>query len=173
MGRCAGDDFKRARVLKFSERVKQVRTVMILKNFPNTQKMSVIHLGERIEPRLGACPLHLLRTQLNQFRQVTAVTLLKERISQHRSERGRDGHRDLKGNPLLRQSLKKIDQGNVTLRNRFEEPALFQEIFVLGMAHEGKMGVKNKKEITFFHKRKGGTEDLEMNLRGNGEIEEN
>ena len=82
------------------------------------------------------------------------VTLAQKLISEHGAERRRDRHGKLERHAVVYQSLHHLQQRNVSLGDRFEEPFFFKEMLVLRMPDKRKMRVENESEVTHTSNRK-------------------
>ena len=68
----------------------------------------------------------------------------EERILHHGQEGGGQGQGEAEPNLVASQVLHDPDERKVGLDDRLVEPVLLEEVFVLGVPYEGKMGVENQ-----------------------------
>ena len=52
-----------------------------------------------------------------------------------------------KGTPSSHEPVEDLEQRDVGLGDRLEEPVLLEEVVVLGMAHEGQVRVQDEREV--------------------------
>ena len=65
---------------------------------------------------------------------------------------GEMGQGQLERNVFPTQLIKELDQGDIGLGDRLEEPAFLQEALELRMTDIRKMGVENEQQISFWHR---------------------
>ena len=79
------------------------------------------------------------------------AALAQQRVFHHVGQRRRDGQRQLERRALVAEPVEELDQRDVRLRDRLEEPALLQEAVVLGVADVGQVGVKDQQQVSLRH----------------------
>ena len=75
--------------------------------------------------------------EVDQLIEMANVALAQQRILQHRAQGWRERHRELERHFVIHQPLHHLQQRNVSLGDRFEEPVFLEEMFVLRMPDEG------------------------------------
>ncbi len=97
--------------------------------------------------RVAPCAREFFRGEREKIFEVAFVARSKKRVGEHLAERGRDGQGEARRDALVAQLAKDGDERQVDFGDRFEEPVLFEEFGVLGVAHEGEMRVEDKAEV--------------------------
>src|SRR5947209_1615577 len=93
----------------------------------------------------------LTPSEIDQKIEMAHVALAQQFVLQHRAQRWRKRRRDLERHVVVHQPLHHLQQRNVSLGDRFEEPVFFEKMFVLGMPDERQMRVENEREMTISH----------------------
>ena len=75
------------------------------------------------------------------------VTVLQQRIEQHRAQRRRERERQPRVHAVAQPAVHDLDQRDVGFGDGFEEPVFLQKFFVLRMAHERQMRVEDEGEV--------------------------
>src|ERR1043166_775605 len=91
--------------------------------------------------------LNLFFGKFNEVGKMPSVALLQQRVLQHLAKRRSQSQRDRRGHAIALPAFEHLQQGQVALRNGFEQPAFFEELFVLRMAHERQMSVEDEREV--------------------------
>jgi hypothetical protein len=107
--------------------------------------MIVVVVSDRLEARIEPGPLDLLFGKFDKLVEVPKITLLKEPIGKHRRQGGCDRHRDPERDPLPGEAVKHIDEGDVGLGDRLEEPPFLEEILMFRVPDKGKVSVEDEK----------------------------
>src|SRR4051812_25937595 len=95
-----------------------------------------------VGPMLG--PFALAVSELHEQIEMPLAALAQQRIFHHICQRWRDGECELERRPLVPQLIKELDQRNIRFRDSLEEPALFEEAVILGMANVGQVCVQDE-----------------------------
>jgi hypothetical protein len=82
--------------------------------------------------------------QFNQPAQMPLVPILQERIEQHRAKCWGEGQRQTCFHAVVRPAFHDLEERHVGFGDGFEQPRLFQKLFVLGMADERQVRVENE-----------------------------
>jgi len=143
----AGDDFECARVSQFAENREQITFPLIDKETTILREQLEVKLCEFTKLRMITVPLLFARSEVDQPIQMLHITFAQKQILKHRAQRWRQGHREFERHRVVHQTLHHAQQGDVTLRDRLEEPVFFEEVLMLRMPNERKMSVKNKREV--------------------------
>ena len=85
--------------------------------------------------------------QLDQAFEVAQVTVLQQRVEQHRAKRGRERQREARVHAVAQPAVHDLNQRDVSLGDGLEEPVFLEKLFVLRMAHERQMRVEDEREI--------------------------
>jgi len=85
----------------------------------------VIKCRQFLELLFPECPAQFLFRELDQFIQTPDVTLLQERVQQHRAERWAQRKRQSDFQAVLLPLFEQLKQRDVALGNGFELPAFF------------------------------------------------
>src|SRR6266478_1194595 len=143
-----GNDFKSAAFPQFAKSGKQIEFAFIDKEAPGFAKDFEIKVRELAELRVIAVPFSFTRREINQKIEMPYVTLAKQLVPQHCAERRRERHGKLKRHMLIDQAPHHAHQRHITLRYCFEEPVLFQKMFIFRVANERQVRVKNEREVS-------------------------
>src|SRR5204863_3698860 len=119
---------------------------------PSLVKYAVIKNGQVVELLLRLGSMRFLSREFNQLVQTPAVSVLQERVQQHRTKRRREGQCDARVQPVFFPTLEQLQQRDIGLGNGLEQPAFFEKTFMFRMANEGQMCMQDKREIT-LHQR--------------------
>src|SRR5215471_11906452 len=82
---------------------------------------------------------------------MACVPLLQQRIGKHLAQWRRQAQCDMGADAVHCEPFENVQQRYVGLAYGFEQPVLFEEFGVFGMAHKGQMRMKNQSEETAFH----------------------
>ncbi len=145
--RGAGDDLEFSLVLEFPEGGDERAVVPFQEYLPRPGQSPVVHERELVELGRPARPLDLPPREIYQLVQVAQVTVLEERVGHHGDERRREGHGDPEIDALLEQPVEHLDEWDIGLGQRLEEPVLLEKLLVLGMPHVGEVGMEDEREI--------------------------
>ena len=149
--RCsAGDDLNLAHILKFLESVNKILAVFIDESVINATQLAAVHLSSLVKFCI-ACSLQLLVRQLDQFIEISDKSVLQQRITEHLAQRRRNRHRNSEINIVIDETLKHIEQWNISLDNRFVEPSLFQERIILRVSDERQVSMQLQTYISVCH----------------------
>ena len=147
VGGRAGDDLQDPLGLQARELGHQVATVGVLEKLPEAAQPVLVKTGGGSESRLLAGPRHLPLRQLAHPVQVPRIFLHQERVPQHGHQRGGERQGERRADPVLAELLQQVQERQVSLRDRLEQPVLFQKILALRVPHEGKVGVQHQGQI--------------------------
>ena len=75
----------------------------------------------------------------------------QEVVFEHRRQGRCDAHREREGNTLCGHAVERVEKRQVTLDQRFVEPALLEVQSMLGMPHERKVRVQDEREVPGCH----------------------
>ena len=75
------------------------------------------------------------------------VTVLQQRVEQHRAERRREGEREARVHAVALPAFHDLDQRDVGFGDGFEQPVFLQKFFVLRMPHKRQMRVQDEGKI--------------------------
>ena len=125
----------------------QIALPFVHKKTPTLAEKFQIKLRETAQLRVIAVTLLLPSRQIDQKIEMPNVALAQKIVLQHRAKRGRNRHRELERDVVIRQALQHLQQRNVGLGDRFEEPRLFEELLVFRVPNERQVRVKNEREL--------------------------
>ena len=110
---------------------------------------AAVHLGQEVDvgPVLGALALLLGQARATGPDGATQRSL-QQRVFHHVRQRRRDRQRELERRALGLELVEELDQRDVRLGDRLEEPALFEEAVVLRMPDVGQVGVQDQQQMT-------------------------
>ena len=120
----------------------------------------VAHLPEAFEivkrhralaGRAPLVPRFLLR-QLDPPVQVPPASLPEERVGEHLQQRGRQRQGHAERHALVAEPVPGQEDRDVRLRDRLEEPLLFEESLVLGMMDERQVRVQHDRQMRVGHR---------------------
>ena len=151
MRRTACDDLKVSVILEFPEGLRDVPVITVHERVLDAREFPIIMKGGLMELRHEARALDLFIGELDQFIEVADITVLEERVAEHRHKRRREGHRKAPRHMIPFESFEHVDKRNVGFGDGFIKPELFEKIFVLGVAYEGKVRVEDYGKKAFFH----------------------
>src|SRR5581483_9880427 len=100
---------------------------------PRPAQQVAIELREPLQAAVAARALELALGERDQCVEMAHVALLKERVDEHVEERRGERDREAMRNAVARERVQRGEERDVRLRERLEEPALLQEVAVLGM----------------------------------------
>ena len=83
-------------------------------------KALVIEQGEFVEWLLPASAMGFLLRELDEFVEVPLVTVLQERVPQHRAERWREREREARVQAIPMPAFQELQQGHVGFRDGLE-----------------------------------------------------
>jgi hypothetical protein len=146
MGRTRRDDLDPVFVLEFFERVHQVAAITTPR-FACLGKFMVIHPGQLPERPVPVRPMDLFFRQDDQIVQMPLITLLQQRVEQHRTKRRRQRQCDRRVHLVAAPAFENLQQGDIRLGDGFEQPAFFQELVMFRMAHERQVCVQDERKI--------------------------
>jgi hypothetical protein len=146
VGRGAGDDFESTDLLKFAERSDEIPAIGEV-GPAQGQKPFMVHPGQRLERLVPMRPMKLVFCECNQAVQMTNEAVLEKRVQQHRTESGRQGKGKTGSHAVPQPSVEGLNQGQVSLDDRFEEPVLFEEPVMFRMTHKGQMRVEDERKV--------------------------
>jgi hypothetical protein len=147
MSRGAADNFEHAPFAQLPKRGQQIEFPFIDKKASGGGKELKIKLRELRELRLVLVPLSLARRKIDEKIEVAKITFAEQLVLQHRAERWRERHRELERHVVVHEPLHHLQQRDVSLGDRFEEPVFFEKMLVLRMPDEWQVRVKNKREM--------------------------
>ena len=87
--------------------------------------------------------MQLALGELDAAFEVTQVPRLQQRVEEHRAKRRRERERDATGDLVGGETLEGVEERQVRLGDRLEEPRLFEERRMLGMAHPRQVRVQH------------------------------
>src|SRR5262249_51927486 len=147
VGRGAGDDFEHPALSQLSKRREQVAFPFVDKEAAARTKEFKVKLRKRRQLGLILISFSLTRGQIDQEIEMPDVTLAQKFVQQHRAERWREGHGKLERNVVVHQPLHHLQERDVSLGDRLEKPVFLEEMFVLWVANERQVRVKNEGEL--------------------------
>jgi hypothetical protein len=146
--RCgAGDDFELSMFLKLSESANDVASVGKVR-FADLEKARQIEFGERPKVFIPMRSVRFFVREVDQFIEITDVTILEQRIEQHRAEGRRHRDRQTRFDPVLQPPIHHMDERDVSFGDGFKEPIFLEEAFVLRMPHIGQMRVQDDGKVS-------------------------
>jgi hypothetical protein len=144
----AGDDFQQAGLLKFAEDGDEIAIAAKIKIASGFETVEVKSC-QRVKRLLPMGAMRLSFRQFDKFIQVPEITLLEQRVRKHRTKRRRQGEREADSYSALEPLFEESQKRNVGFGYGFEEPILFEKLFVLRMANKGQMSVEDESEVAF------------------------
>jgi len=84
-----------------------------------------------------------LRSQGQGYQPVNQTQRPAQQHQSGKSVQDRQRHGDLEGNFVFHQTLKNIEQGNISFRDGFVQPVLFQKFIVFRMTDKGQVTIEN------------------------------
>ena len=105
--------------------------------------------ARRLRFRLTRQPPRLALGERDELHKVPLVPRQQQRVTQHVSERRRHRHREAKRHAFFRKTKEHLHERQIGLRDRLEEPILFQKVLVLRVAHERQVRVEKKRQHGF------------------------
>ena len=79
------------------------------------------------------------------------IAFAQEFVLQHRAQRRRQRHRELKPNVVVHEPLHHLQQRDVSFGDRLEEPVFFEKMLVLRMPNEWQVRVEDKRKMAVAH----------------------
>jgi hypothetical protein len=142
-----GDDLERAGFAKLPEPTEEIAFAIFNKKAPRFGEKIEIELAEFAQSHVIPVALSLPRREVNQKIDMFDVSLLQKLVLQHRAERGRDGHAELERHGIVDQPLHHLEQRDVSLGDRLEQPFFLEKMFLLRMPNERQVSVENEREV--------------------------
>jgi hypothetical protein len=145
--RGTGEDLETAVILQLAERGDQVAVVRFGERAPRVPQEIAVEQGESLQRRFrrGAHDLALGEGDLRL--EMMHVAGLQERIGEHVEERRRHRQREAIRNAVERQTAERVEERDVGLGECLEQPALFEEIGVLGMSDERQVRMQDEGDV--------------------------
>ena len=140
----AGDEVQLPRIAERAEGLNEVQAVLLSEDPAAVGEEVTVHLRQRPQPGILAVPLDLTLGEFDQTRDVVDVSLLEQRILQHRDEWRRERQRQAEVDAVVRQPLERADKRDVRLGDRLEEPVFLKEALVLGVPDVRQMCMQNE-----------------------------
>ena len=107
----------------------------------------MIHLRESMKGFVPVRAMDFLLGQFDQLVQVPRVTVLQQRIEQHRAERRREREREPGVHAVALPALHRPEQRQIGFGDGLEQPVLLEKLLVLRMPDERQVRVKDEGEI--------------------------
>ena len=104
-----------------------------------------VHPGDLVEAGVVAGALQLGAGEVDGALDVVDVTILEERIAEHRAERRRERGGELEGDAFVRHAPEDLKEGQVGFRDGLEEPIFLKEFVILRMAHIREVRMKHER----------------------------
>src|SRR5262245_65894664 len=105
-----------------------------------------VELCAAMPERLRSRPAFLPLTQLHERVQVYEVAVTQEPVGEHGEERRTDRHREDHVEAVAFERLQDVEEWQVRLRDRLEEPAFLERGDQPRMADEGEVRVQNERK---------------------------
>ena len=105
--------------------------------------------ARRLRFRLARQPPRFALRECDELRKMPLVAREQQRVAQHVAERRRHRHREAKRHAFFREAKEHVHERQIRLRDRLEEPVLFQKMLMLRVAHERQVRVEKKRQHGF------------------------
>ena len=132
----AGNDLKMPRLEQRAEGARDVVPVLLDETSAQVRVAFTVELHHGLEVRIAHGALELFVEHRQAVVQITQVPLLQQRIGHHGQQRRGERHRDAIGHAVACQTFEDVEQGQVGLGQRFEEPVFLKKAFVFRVAHK-------------------------------------
>ena len=141
---CGGarDDFQEPQVLELAEGAYQVAPASGV-GASDGGKALVIEECELMERLLPVSAMDFLLGKRDEFLKVPLVTVLQERVPQHRAEGWGEREREAGVQAIPVPALQELQQRHVGFRDGLEEPVLFQELLMLWVPDKRQVRVED------------------------------
>ena len=149
MGGAASEDLEVTRLREPAKRLCHVLAVLLHEAAPQTREQVAVELHHRMEIGVARGAPALARERLEPLVEIAHIAVLQQRIGHHRKQRRCERQGDAKVHAVARQALEDIEQRKVGFGQGLEEPVLFEEVFVLRVAHEREVCVQYEREVAF------------------------
>ena len=146
----AGDEIQLPAVLERPERGGQV-AVVAPERVADGGELLPVQPGHAVERGLGPGPPDLAVAEVDLAVELRGVPLEEQRVAHHAQERRGDRQRHPEVDVVPPHRLEGVEQRDVGLGHRLEEPLLLEEVLVLGMAHERQVGMEDEGEVSLGH----------------------
>src|SRR5207244_11360059 len=144
---CGGDDLERAGFAELPEPAEQIAFALLDKEAPRFREKIEIELAEFSQGQVIPVALSLARREVNQKIDMFEVALLQKLVLQHRGQRRRDRHGELERHGVVDQPLHHLQQRDVRLGYRLEQPFFLQKMFLHRMSDEREMRMEDQREV--------------------------
>ncbi len=151
MRRRCGEDLDAAALVVVVEAPRDVPVVGIHELAEVRLVQRPIALGHRVEQPVVPRALDLAAGELDHPLAVGHESLLQQLVLEHCRQRRRDGERETEGHAIGLETAEHAQQRKVGLRDRLEEPRLFEKRALLRMSHEGEMGMEEEDQVAAGH----------------------
>ena len=116
-----------------------------------TLEALVVPVDDRPEPGVAPGPLLLFLQQIEQGLEVSLRAVAEHVVAEHRRERWTDVDGEARRHPVVLESPEHLDQGQVGLRDRLEEPVLLHVEGQLRMPNPRQVGMQDDAECAPVH----------------------
>ena len=151
VGRVAGDDLEPARVLEPPQGGDDVALVPAKRGAGDVEAVAV-HPRQRLNGPVPVRVLDLAIPQLHEAIELARVAVEQEGIAHHGRQRRRERERQSEVDAVPLEALEDVDEGDVRLGHRLEEPLFLEEVLVLGMTDVRQVRVEHQREISPGHR---------------------
>src|SRR5437867_9788598 len=90
--------------------------------------------------------------EIDQKIEMAHVALAQKLVLQHRAQGRRERHCEFERHVVVHQPLHHLQERDVSLGDRFEEPIFLEKMLVLGMPDERQMRVKNERKMASHYR---------------------
>jgi hypothetical protein len=143
-----GDDFEQASFLEFAENRDEIVMAAKIK-IANAFETIEIKSCQRVKRFFPMCAVLLSLRQFDESMQVPQIPFLEQWVQEHGTKRRGEGEGQADSHCVLAPLFEELQEWNVSFGYGFEEPILFEKLFVLRMANKRQMSVKDKSEVAF------------------------
>ena len=154
VGGGAGDNFEPAVLLEFVEGADHVAAISRI-GLPQRVKALVVHQRERLIFVVPVRAVNLFFRQFQQGLEVPHVTVLQQRVEQHRAEGGGERQRQPCVHAVAQPAVHDLNEREISFGKGFEEPVFFKKMLVLGVPNEREMRVEDEREVALHGESRG------------------
>ena len=152
VGSGCGDQLHNAGLGEIPEGGDQMAAEAVRVHAARLAERITVHHGEALPLGLVTEPPDLGVGKENEALEMAHVPRLQKRVGQHAEKRRAQRQRDPRGHAVVAKAAKSIEQGQVCVRYRVEEPALFRVLLLSGVTHPREVRMEREHDLA----RRGG-----------------
>src|SRR6266571_2551117 len=142
----SGNDLEPAVLLELAEGADHVAAISKI-GLPQRVKALVVHQRERLIFVVPVRAVNFFFRQLQQGLEVPHVTVLQQRVKQHRAEGGGERQGQPCVHAVAQPAIHDLNERQISFGEGFEEPVFFEKMLVLRVPNERQMRVEDEREI--------------------------